>query len=141
MRVLIVEDEPAFALMVEDIAMAEGFEIAGIARNTAEAMELAPEADIAILDVRLADGLTGPEIARHLVEHFNVGIVYLTGNPDLVGDRDGVHVVVKPPSVPSVVDGLRQAAAWHSRRARQQNAQDGAGNVTPNRNSTDRSIS
>jgi DNA-binding response OmpR family regulator len=141
MRVLIVEDEPAFALMVEDIAMAEGFEIAGIARNTAEAMELAPEADIAILDVRLADGLTGPEIARHLVEHFKVGIVYLTGNPDLVEDRDGVHVVVKPPSVPSVVDGLRQAAAWHSRRARQQNAQDGAGNVTPNRNSTDRSIS
>lgn len=75
--------------MVEDIAMAEGFEVAGIARNTVEAMELASEADIAILDVRLADGLTGPEIAKPLVEHCNVGIAYLTGNPDLVGDRDG----------------------------------------------------
>ncbi|MFK0331890.1 response regulator [Rhizobium sp. NPDC090275] len=118
MRVLIVEDEPAFALMVEDIEIAEGFEITGIARNTAEAMELAPEADIAILDVRLADGLTGPEIAAQLVERLNVGIVYLTGNPHLVADQEGVHVVVKPPDVPRVVDGLRKAAAWRSRRAR-----------------------
>jgi response regulator of citrate/malate metabolism len=115
MRVLIVEDEPAVALMVEDIAMAEGFAIAGIARNMAEAMELAPEADIAILDVRLADGLTGPEIAKQLVERFEIGIVYLTGNPDLVAGQDGIHVVVKPPETTRVINGLRQAAAWRSR--------------------------
>ncbi|MFK0332952.1 response regulator [Rhizobium sp. NPDC090275] len=124
MRVLIVEDEPAFALTVEDIAIAEGFEIAGIARNTAEAMELARETDIAVLDVRLADGLTGPDIAAQLAERFDVGIVYLTGNPDLISDKEGVHVVVKPPSAAGVVDGLRKAAAWRSRRVRQQLAPD-----------------
>jgi DNA-binding response OmpR family regulator len=115
MRVLIVEDEPAMALMVEDIAIAEGFEIAGIARNMAEAMELATETDIAILDVRLTDGLTGPDIARQLVKGFGIGIVYLTGNPDLIAERDGIHVVVKPPDTACVIDGLRQAAAWRAR--------------------------
>ncbi len=47
---------------------------AGLARSEgSRSLELAPEADIAILDVRLADGLTGPEIARQLVERFNIG--------------------------------------------------------------------
>ena len=31
MRVLIVEDEPDVALVIEDIALAEGFEVVGIA--------------------------------------------------------------------------------------------------------------
>jgi response regulator of citrate/malate metabolism len=46
MRVLIVEDEPAIAQDIEDIALSEGFTIAGIATNAREAMELAPEADV-----------------------------------------------------------------------------------------------
>ncbi len=129
MRVLIVEDEPAVALVVEDMAIAEGFEIAGIARNSAEAIELAPETDIAIIDVRLADGLTGPEIAKQLVERFYVGIVYLTGNPDLIAEMNGLHVILNPPTARRVIDGLHQAAALRSRRMQQPHAPDDPGNA------------
>lgn len=66
MRLLIVEDEPGIALAIEDIAIDAGLEIAGVARNMPEALELAPEADIAIIDIRLGDGLTGPSVARAL---------------------------------------------------------------------------
>ena len=33
MRLLIVEDEPEIALMIEDVAVGAGFEITGIAGN------------------------------------------------------------------------------------------------------------
>ena len=58
MRLLIVEDEPGIALMMEDVAIDAGFEIAGIAGNMSEALELGSEADIAIIDdrTRLAVG-------------------------------------------------------------------------------------
>jgi len=112
MRVLIVEDEPAIAQDIEAIALSEGFAIAGIATNAREAMELAPEADVAILDVRLTDGLTGPEIAKELVYRFRIGVVYLTGNPDLLADQNVVNVVAKPPDKQKVIQGLRMAAAW-----------------------------
>jgi DNA-binding response OmpR family regulator len=118
MRVLIVEDEPAIAQDIEEIALAEGFAIAGLAGNAREAMELAPETDIAILDVRLADGLTGPEIAKELINGFGIGVVYLTGNPDLVAGKDGVDVVTKPLNPKKVIDGLRLAAAWRNERMR-----------------------
>jgi CheY-like chemotaxis protein len=60
MRLLIVEDEPGIALVIKDVAIDAGFEITGIAGTMSEALELGAEADIAIIDVRLGDGLTGP---------------------------------------------------------------------------------
>ncbi|UIY26770.1 hypothetical protein LZK76_30825 (plasmid) [Rhizobium leguminosarum] len=66
MRLLMVEDEPGIALVIEDVAIDAGFEITGIAGNMSEALEFGSEADIAIIDVRLGDGLTGPSIARAL---------------------------------------------------------------------------
>ncbi|MFW8646314.1 hypothetical protein ACOJBO_46135 [Rhizobium beringeri] len=56
MRLLIVEDEPGIALVIEDVAIDAGFEITGIAGNMSEALELGSAADIAIIDVRLGDG-------------------------------------------------------------------------------------
>ncbi|WP_246812978.1 hypothetical protein [Rhizobium changzhiense] len=43
MRLLIVEDEPGIALVIEDVAIDAGFEIIGIAGNMSEALELAPK--------------------------------------------------------------------------------------------------
>jgi DNA-binding response OmpR family regulator len=130
MRVLIVEDEPAIAQDVEDIALAEGFAIAGLAVNAREAMELAPETDIAVLDVRLADGLTGPEIARELINRFGIAVVYLTGNPDLVEGKDGIDVVTKPLNSQKVVAGLRLAAAWRNERTRGPRSTPSAENIS-----------
>ncbi|WP_427145235.1 response regulator [Rhizobium pisi] len=108
MRLLIVEDEPGIALMMEDVAIDAGFEIAGIAGNMSEALELGSEADIAIIDVRLGDGLTGPSIARALFSGFGLGVVYFTVNPGLIENPEAV--VTKPASPERIVDALSMAA-------------------------------
>ncbi len=126
MRLLIVEDEPIIALAIEEVAIAAGFEIAGIATNTSEALELGPEADVAIIDVRLGDGLTGPSIARALFAGFGLGVAYLTANPDLVEDADGHVVITKPASAERIKEALSMAA----RGAREQTLQDRSGQTT-----------
>lgn len=110
MRLLIVEDEPGIALVIEDVAIDAGFEITGIAGNMSEALELGSEADIAIIDVRLGDGLTGPSIARALFSGFGLGVVYFTVKPGLIGNPEGRAVVAEPASPERIVDALSMAA-------------------------------
>ncbi len=120
MRVLIVEDEPGIALAIEDVAITTGFDIAGIATNLSEALNLAPEADIAIIDVRLGDGLTGPSIARALYAGFGLGVVYLTGNPDLI-DQLGEHPAISKPASP---EAIRRALSLAAKSARERMPED-----------------
>ncbi|MGR9346241.1 response regulator [Rhizobium leguminosarum] len=110
MRLLIVEDEPGIALVIEDVAIDAGFEITGIAGNMSEALELGSEADIAIIDIRLGDGITGPSIARALFSGFGLGVVYFTVNPALIENQEGRAVVTKPASPERIVDALSMAA-------------------------------
>jgi DNA-binding NarL/FixJ family response regulator len=126
MRLLIVEDEPGIALAIEDVAIAAGFEIAGIATNMSEAVELGPEADVALVDVRLGDGLTGPSIARALFAGFGLGVAYFTANPDLIEQTDGRPVISKPASPETIGEALSLAA----RNAREQMLQHQSGQAT-----------
>lgn len=110
MRLLIVEDELEIALAIEDVAIDAGFEIAGIAGNRSEALDLGAEADIAIIDVRLGDGLTGPSIARALFSGFGLGVVYFTVIPGLIENPKGRPVVAKPTKPERIADALSMAA-------------------------------
>ena len=67
-RVLIVEDDLMMADMVEMLLVDSGYEVCGIARNVADAVALARshKPDLAVIDVRLADGDLGTEIPAHL---------------------------------------------------------------------------
>lgn len=104
-RVLIVEDELFIALDLEATVKAMGFDVAGLATGKDQAMELAPAADIAFVDVNLSDGPTGPEIGRRLVEEFGVTVVFMTGNPEAVAGRlQGALGVVTKPAIPSAVE-------------------------------------
>jgi DNA-binding response OmpR family regulator len=122
MRLLIVEKEPALALSIEGIAIAEGFEIAGIATNPSEAIELGPEADAAIIDVRLGDGLTGPSIARALFAGFGLGVAYLTAEPDIVEETEG-RVAISP-------ERIREALSLAAKSARERMLQNQSARAT-----------
>jgi DNA-binding response OmpR family regulator len=88
-RVLIVEDEALVALTIEDILHEAGFEVVGIADRPAQALELARRVpiDIAVVDVRLADGGDGIALADALGEIGSMLILFATGNPDEVRVR------------------------------------------------------
>ena len=117
MRLLIVEDEVDVALSIEDVALGLGFDVIGIATNMQEALEIAPDTEVALVDLRLADGITGPAIARALVAGWNIGVVFLTGSPEFIEEVDGLLTIEKP-ATPNVITAALQAAAkWRRSRA------------------------
>ncbi|MFS8145841.1 response regulator [Rhizobium sp. R635] len=106
-RVLIVEDEFLIALDLGATVESIGMQVAGLAHDREQALRLAPLADIAFVDVNLADGPTGPEIGRQLAEEHGIAVVFMTGNPEMVADGiKGAVGVVQKPVMPSVVEQL-----------------------------------
>ncbi len=64
-RVLVVEDEPMVAMLIEDMLVDLGCIIAGVATTVGEAMEMASslQVDFALLDIDLGEGATSFEVA------------------------------------------------------------------------------
>jgi DNA-binding response OmpR family regulator len=88
MHVLIIEDEAAIAMTIEDMLLAMGFETVDIAatESDAVAMACARKPDLITADVCLLEG-TGVSAVlriREALEHpERLPVVFVTGNPDL----------------------------------------------------------
>jgi DNA-binding response OmpR family regulator len=98
-KILIVEDELMIADMIEGVLVGKGYDVCGIARTVAEAVALGRlhQPDLAILDVRLADGGLGTEVAIQLRRLFKVGILYSTGNSaEVLISSEGEACLAKP---------------------------------------------
>lgn len=101
-RVIVAEDEPLIAWMLEDTLAGMGLEVVGPFATVAEARSCAMSEDpqLAVLDVDLADGVVYP-LADALHER-RVPIIFHTANTDrvdLAGRYDGSQVVLKPSNV------------------------------------------
>jgi DNA-binding response OmpR family regulator len=81
LKVLIAEDDLMIADNVEEVLVGAGYEVCGIARTVIEAVELGRrhKPDLAVIDLRLADGGLGTEIVGQLSDD-SLGILYATGN-------------------------------------------------------------
>jgi DNA-binding response OmpR family regulator len=79
-RILVVEDEPLIAMMLEDFLDMLGHEVAGAADCVDKALAAidAGGLDVAILDVNLRDGETCWPVADRLVER-DIPFVLATG--------------------------------------------------------------
>lgn len=87
MKILIVEDEIFVAMHLEEAFQDLGCSVIGIAPDTATALELGKqEAQVAVVDLNLRDGFTGPQIARELAARYGTKVFYLTGNPREAGE-------------------------------------------------------
>ncbi len=111
MRILIVEDELHLAIRVETSLFEEGHQIVGIARESETALALGRrlKPDLALVDVHLVDGETGPEIARHLKD-MGIPVLFMTANPDELPDGMAGALGVVPKPVAERV--LKGAAKW-----------------------------
>src|ERR1700682_4914431 len=91
LKVLIVEDDLMLADFAEETLVEHGYEVSGIARSVSEAIALARHSvpDLVILDLRLADGGLGTEVAAQLRGLGRPGILYVTGNMSQVTLTDG----------------------------------------------------
>ena len=82
-KVLVAEDDVLIADLLEDVLAQGGYEVCGIAHTVAEAIKLGElhRPDIAVIDLRLADG-DGTELAARLGRDRRIGILYATGNAE-----------------------------------------------------------
>ncbi len=98
-RILIVEDEFLVACEVEAVLGDLGHDVVGIAPDLDTAMALSAQPiDLALVDLNLRDGLTGPEIGKRLGARGNIAVLFVTANPRILGDgiAGAIGVLTKP---------------------------------------------
>lgn len=100
LKVLIVEDELLLAMDLESEIEALGQTVVGLAAHAKQAMAIAESAspDLALVDVNLRDGLTGPQIASNLVQQHKAVVVFVTSSMEQIPpDYAGAHGVISKP--------------------------------------------
>lgn len=112
--ILIVEDEMLVACEMEAILQENGYRCAGIVPDlTAAARFFGHSLDLALVDLNLRDGFTGPEIGERL-SRAGIPVVFVTANPALLGDgiAGTVGVITKPTDEKTLLDAVAYALSW-----------------------------
>lgn len=88
LRVMIVEDQALLAMELELVLAESGCDVVGCAMDRAGAFAIAERErpDLALIDINLLDGMTGPQIAQRLVGEFGSAVIFLTANPEQIPD-------------------------------------------------------
>ncbi len=88
-----------------------GLDVVRMADHAKRALELARmhAPDLALVDLNLKDGLTGPQIAQRLTNDHHVLVVFVTGSPDQIpldyaGAVGAVTKPCEPDSLGQVID-------------------------------------
>jgi DNA-binding response OmpR family regulator len=112
LKVLIVEDDLMLADFAEEILVEHGYEVSGIARTVVDAVALARQCkpNLVILDLRLADGGLGTDVAAQLPPCGRPGILYVTGNMSQVALINGDACLAKPYRSVDLLRGLEIVA-------------------------------
>ena len=108
-QIMIVEDNFLIAMELEQIVGNLGYDCIGVADDTVSAIDLvAKNPDIALVDVNLSDGPTGPIIGARLANEYGVKVVFVTANPMQLGDgiEGTLGAVTKPVEIELLKDVL-----------------------------------
>jgi len=112
LRILIVEDEILIALELESLLQDLGHEVVGMAASSEEALSLGQKLrpDLAFVDVHLADGPTGVDVARSLSANHQVTVLFMTANAKRIPeDFAGAWGVIAKPYTER---GVREALSY-----------------------------
>lgn len=107
--ILIVEDEFFIAFEMKRILEQHGYQVAGIAADREGAMALANQGiALALVDLNLRDGLTGPDIGARLAQDLGVTVIFITANPRQLGDgvAGTIGVLTKPADAQTLTDAV-----------------------------------
>ena len=97
---MIVEDQAILAMELELVLGDAGCDVVGLAMDRMSAVTLADRnpPQLALIDINLLDGQTGPLIAHDLVQRHDTAVVFLTANPEQIpeGFAGALGAVSKP---------------------------------------------
>lgn len=113
-KVLIVEDEILVALNLKYMLNERGFDTIGIAADAPTARALSKgDPDIALVDVNLRDGETGPGIGEALAD-CGTSVMFMTANPSMLSRGvTGTLGVVSKPYDDVVLDSVLEFVVSH----------------------------
>lgn len=117
-RVLVVEDE---GLIAHDIARrleSQGHEVVGPVSTAEEALELAPQAEIILMDIRIDGRRDGIDTALEIRERYHLPVIFLTAHADRATLERAKQAgpfgyIVKPLGPSSLQTGIEMAIAKH----------------------------
>lgn len=121
MRVLVVEDEPLLAMLLEENLAELGYELAGSAATVHQALSLLDQSEIdcALLDFSLGQDSTSVPVAQRLREA-GKPFTFLTGHASLEGTKgvpEDVPLLVKPVSLADLRGALSRMAEGEAQAA------------------------
>jgi len=111
-EILIVEDEMLVALEMQSILEEHGYQVLGLAADLKSALAYAERGvALALVDLNLRDGLTGPEIGARLANEFRTAVLFVTANPRILGDgiAGTIGVLTKPTDDNSLLSAVEFA--------------------------------
>lgn len=121
LRILVVEDEILIALELESLLQDLGHEVVGIAASSEDALTLGQDLkpDLAFVDIHLADGPSGIEVARHLAAQHRVTVLFMTANAKRIPEdfAGAWGVIVKPYTERGVREALSYVMAGQQSEA------------------------
>ena len=114
-KILIVEDQMLIAMDLQRLIENMGYEVCGLARTRTEALRLADEhrPNLAVMDVRLADGSDGIAAAREMRQRFGIGALLISGQIDAAQAEEAeAPIFLRKPFEPrqlrrAIADALR----------------------------------
>jgi len=116
-EVLIVEDQVLIAIHLQDLVEEAGHQVAAIAHDGVSALADAARHGpaFAIMDIRLAHGVSGIDVARQLYDRHGIRCLFVSANIDdevrkRVADLQPLGFIGKPFLAAEVIAAVRAAA-------------------------------
>lgn len=118
-RILIIEDEAVIAMDLSDLVTNAGHEVVATATTASQAVSAArrERPDLVLADIQLADGSSGIDAVRDILQSFEVPVIFITAFPDrlLTGERpEPTFLITKPYSPDMVRAAVSQALFFES---------------------------
>ena len=113
-RILIIEDEFLVALDMQVGLEDAGHDVIGVGDDWKSAMQLAQRGpNVALVDINLCDGATGPEIGAWLGQELGCTVIFVTANPRQINIPvpGALGVMIKPVDSRQVVEAVNFAVA------------------------------
>ena len=105
LSILVVEDEALVAMQLQFLIEDTGHSVAGWATDIDEAHAILARcgADLALVDIHLADGPTGTQLAEHLLD-LDIPVVFMTANAKRLPDDfvGAIGIIAKPYTANSI---------------------------------------
>jgi len=111
-NILIVEDEPLIAMMLEDFLESLGHTVAGTADSVESALDHIEKGgfDVAIVDVQLKDGKQAWPVADRLAETGTPFVIATGGHVEAPPEQHAdAPVLAKPYTIDAIEPALAQA--------------------------------